>query len=45
MSKKLSKEELIELVNKMRNLKLSDKDISKYIDILEDNVPILPLVT
>ena len=39
MSKKLSKEELIELVNKICNPKLSDEEISGYIDILEDNVP------
>ncbi len=39
MSKKLSKEELIELVNKICNPKVSDEEISGYIDILEDNVP------
>ncbi|AOH56407.1 hypothetical protein ABE28_018770 [Peribacillus muralis] len=39
MSKKLSKEELIELVNKICNPKLSDEEVSEYIDILEDNVP------
>ncbi|MGE8080168.1 bacteriocin immunity protein [Peribacillus loiseleuriae] len=39
MSKKLSKEELIELVNKICNPKLSDEDVSEYIEILEDNVP------
>ncbi|QGQ48443.1 bacteriocin immunity protein [Metabacillus sediminilitoris] len=39
MSKKLSKEELVELVNKICNPKLSDEEVSEYIDILEDNVP------
>ncbi|KWW21749.1 hypothetical protein AS888_04385 [Peribacillus simplex] len=39
MGKKLSKEELVELVNKICNPKLSDEEVSEYIDILEDNVP------
>jgi hypothetical protein len=39
MSKKLSKEELVELVNKICNPKLSDEEVNEYIEILEDNVP------
>ncbi|WHY96649.1 bacteriocin immunity protein [Peribacillus simplex] len=39
MSKKLSKVELVELVNKICNPKLSDEEVSEYIEILEDNVP------
>ncbi len=39
MSKKLSKEELVELVNKICNPKLSDEEVREYIEILEDNVP------
>lgn len=39
MSEKLSKEELVELVNKICNPKLSDEEVSEYIEILEDNVP------
>lgn len=39
MSKQLSKEELVELVNKICNPKLSDEEVSEYIAILEDNVP------
>jgi hypothetical protein len=39
MSKKLSKEELVELVNKKCNPMLSDEEVSEYIEILEDNVP------
>ncbi|WP_397537133.1 bacteriocin immunity protein [Rummeliibacillus pycnus] len=39
MSKKLSKEELVELVNKICNPKESDEEVSGYIEILEDNVP------
>ncbi|GAA1368311.1 bacteriocin immunity protein [Peribacillus frigoritolerans] len=39
MSKKLSKEELVELVNKICNPQLSDEEVSEYIEILEDNVP------
>ena len=39
MSKKLSKDELVELVNKICNSKLSDEEVSEYIEILEDNVP------
>ncbi|WP_342614459.1 bacteriocin immunity protein [Peribacillus frigoritolerans] len=39
MSKKLSKEELVEVVNKICNPKLSDEEVSEYIEILEDNVP------
>ncbi|MGW8423980.1 bacteriocin immunity protein [Peribacillus simplex] len=38
MSKKLSKEKLVELVNKICNPKLSDEEVSEYIKILEDNV-------
>ncbi|MCY8938852.1 bacteriocin immunity protein [Peribacillus frigoritolerans] len=38
MSKKLSKEELVEIVNKICNPKLSDEEVSEYIEILEDNV-------
>ncbi|WP_243292956.1 bacteriocin immunity protein [Bacillus sp. FJAT-47783] len=36
---KLSKEEFIELVKNLCNPKLSDEKVSKYIDILEENVP------
>ncbi len=36
---KLSKEELIELVEKICNPKLSDEEVSEYVDILESNVP------
>jgi hypothetical protein len=36
---KLSKEELIEFVDKICNPKLSDEEVSEYIDILESNVP------
>ncbi|MGN7393432.1 bacteriocin immunity protein [Peribacillus frigoritolerans] len=39
MSKKLSKEELVELVNKICNPQLSDEEVSEYIEILEDNIP------
>jgi len=39
MEKKLSKEELVELVNKICNPKLSDEEVSEYIEILEKNVP------
>ncbi|MGG0248961.1 bacteriocin immunity protein [Peribacillus frigoritolerans] len=39
MSKKLSNEELVELVNKICNPMLSDEKVSEYIEILEDNVP------
>ena len=39
MSKKLSKRELVELVNKICNPKLSDEEVSEYIEILEQNVP------
>lgn len=39
MSKKLSKEELVELVNKICNPQLSDEEGSEYIEILEDNIP------
>jgi hypothetical protein len=38
-SKKLSKEELVELVNKICNPQLSDEEVSEYIEILEDNIP------
>lgn len=39
MIKKLSKDELVELVNKICNPKLSDEEVSEYIEILEENVP------
>lgn len=39
MRKKLSKDELVGLVNKICNPKLSDEEVSGYIEILEDNVP------
>ena len=39
MSKKLSKEELVELVNKICNPMLSDEEVSENIEVLEDNVP------
>ena len=39
MSKKLSKNELVKLVNKIYNPKLSDEEVSEYIEILEQNVP------
>lgn len=39
MNKGLSKEELIELVDKICNPKLSDEEVSDYIKVLEDNVP------
>ena len=39
MNKGLSKEELIELVDKICNAKLSDEEVSEYIEVLEDNVP------
>ncbi|MFE4130591.1 bacteriocin immunity protein [Peribacillus sp. YIM B13482] len=39
MSKKLSKEELVELVNKICDPKLSDEEVSEYIEILEENIP------
>ncbi|MGG0738910.1 bacteriocin immunity protein [Niallia taxi] len=39
MENKLSKEELVELVNKIINPLLSDEEVSDYIDILEKNVP------
>ncbi|RRN73953.1 hypothetical protein EI200_04540 [Peribacillus simplex] len=39
MSEKLSKEELVELVNKICNPKLSDEEVSEYIENLESNVP------
>jgi hypothetical protein len=38
MSKKLSKGELVELVNKICNAKLSDEEVSEYIEIFDDNV-------
>lgn len=34
----MKKEELVELVNKICNPRLSDEEVSEYIDILEDNV-------
>lgn len=39
MCKELSKEELVELVNKICKPKLSDEAVSEYIEILEGNVP------
>ncbi|WP_273128864.1 hypothetical protein [Bacillus weihaiensis] len=39
MIKKLSKDELVELVNKICNPKLSDEEVSEYIEVLEENVP------
>ncbi|MBU5267104.1 bacteriocin immunity protein [Virgibacillus proomii] len=39
MSKKLSKEELVELVKKICNPKLPDEEVSEYIELLEKNVP------
>ncbi|KGX87318.1 bacteriocin immunity protein [Pontibacillus litoralis] len=39
MENKLSKEELIELVEKICNPKLSDGEVSEYVDILKSNVP------
>jgi hypothetical protein len=39
MENKLSKGELIELVKKICDPKLSDEEVSEYIDILQKNVP------
>jgi hypothetical protein len=39
MNENLSKEELIDLVDKICNPKLSDEEVSEYIEVLEDNVP------
>ncbi|MGM9926501.1 MAG: hypothetical protein ACI35P_00990 [Bacillus sp. (in: firmicutes)] len=39
MYKKLTFKELVELVNKICNPKLSDEEVSEYIEILEENVP------
>lgn len=39
IDKKLTFNELVELVNKICNPKLSDEEVSEYIEILEDNVP------
>jgi hypothetical protein len=39
MSKKLSKEELVELVNKICKPMLPDEEVGVYIEVLEDNVP------
>ena len=39
MSNRLSKEELVELVNKICNPMLSDEEVSEYIEISEGNVP------
>ncbi|MEC1180059.1 bacteriocin immunity protein [Metasolibacillus meyeri] len=39
MDKKLTFKELVELVNKICNPKLSDEEVREYIEILEDNVP------
>jgi hypothetical protein len=39
MNESLSKEELIDLVDKICNPKLSDEKVSEYIEVLEDNVP------
>lgn len=38
MDKKLTFRELVELVNKLYNPKLSDDEVSEYIGLLEDNV-------
>lgn len=35
----MSKEELVSLVKKIMNPELEDEVISKYIDLLEENVP------
>ncbi|TRZ40034.1 hypothetical protein CEQ21_03575 [Niallia circulans] len=39
MKNKMSKEELVQLVNKIINPLLSDEEVSEYLDILEKNVP------
>jgi hypothetical protein len=39
MYQKLTVKELVELVNKICNPKLSDEEVSEYIEILEENVP------
>lgn len=39
MEKKLSKKELVELVAKICDPKLTDGEVSEYIEILESNVP------
>ncbi|MBU7592611.1 bacteriocin immunity protein [Metabacillus halosaccharovorans] len=39
MNKNLSKDELVELVNKICKPNLSDEEVSEYIEFLEDNVP------
>ena len=39
LTKSLSKEDLIGLVDKISNPKLSDEEVSRYIKVLEDNVP------
>ncbi|MEB3751983.1 bacteriocin immunity protein [Geobacillus sp. FSL W8-0032] len=39
MENKLSKEELIELVKKICDPKLSDEEVSELINLLERNVP------
>ncbi|MGG4143918.1 bacteriocin immunity protein [Paenibacillus algorifonticola] len=39
MDSKLSKKELVELVELICNPELSDKEIGEYIDLLEKNVP------
>ncbi|MCM2980479.1 bacteriocin immunity protein [Niallia circulans] len=39
MSKKLSKDELVELVKKICNPKQSDEKVNESIEILEENVP------
>ncbi|MCM3162659.1 bacteriocin immunity protein [Metabacillus litoralis] len=39
MYQKLTFKELVELVNKICNPKLSDEEVSEYIEILEENVP------
>ncbi|MCR8979556.1 hypothetical protein O0547_23560 [Brevibacillus laterosporus] len=40
MSEKLRKEELIKLVERICNPKLSEEEVSEYIHILEKNVPL-----
>lgn len=39
MYQKLTFKELVELVNKICNPKLSDEEVSEYIEILEESVP------
>lgn len=39
MYQKLTFKELVELVNEICNPKLSDEEVSEFIEILEENVP------